>query len=188
MDAKLCAQILGQDFISPEEVESAGFATYSSAQRGQLAAVMPPQETVERMRRDGFGLIPQLTSRDFLKEIPLTEIEHVALPSDHWLAIKKTPVQGSGFLTWCEQLQLLTEEERVPSVLEAAWFLLVFRTVRQQYLWRDVLRTGTQDVSASRSLIPRHFAVRELRGSEVLFSIEDGYAGMGVGISAAWKL
>ncbi len=190
MDTMRRAQtVLGDDFISVEDIMSAGLGVYTLAQVKQLAMTIPSRKVLEELKRNDYGLVPQPTSKDFLKLISLREIEYVALPGGQWLAIKKTPVLGSGFHTWCEQLQLLKGGERVPTILEAAWFLLAFRTVRRQQLFTYLLRTSTQDVSAApHSLGSRHFAVRELRGSETLFSVEDGYAGTGVGLSAAWKL
>lgn len=160
-DYTLAKSILGGDFITAEEIMVARpDVVYSPEQIAQLAATIPSGETLALLKGYGYGLMPQPPQTRSLLEIRASKPDHFSTKTGGWyenqefakknnrlgavwLAVKKTPVNGSTSKIWDEQNKLLTEAEYVPNAAETSWFITIFFDVRGVRLFENVhIRTS----------------------------------------------
>ncbi len=162
-DYSVAQSILGKDFITAEEIMVArSDVVYSPEQIVELAATIPSQETLALLKGYGYGLMPQPPQTLSLLVIRASKPNHFYsktggwyeqqafaiddLTGTGWLAIKKTPVNGSTNKNWGEQNKLLTNAERVPNVAEMSRFITIFFDVRGVRLFENVyVRTSSID-------------------------------------------
>lgn len=157
-------KILGDDFISPQEVASARGLTYSDEQLEHLASTLPSQEILAELRSDGYMLVAgpprEMSLLDIRNHNPQlfysklggwfsTRAEKFAWRDkvgSGWLALRKAPVSGFTRRTWSEQQDLLKDTERVPNIAEAVWGFTTYATVRGTRLVPSVyVRTSSVD-------------------------------------------
>lgn len=140
--------ILGDDFISPQEVAEALGVSYTEAQLASLAATLPAKEVLQWARDNGFAVVtgpPKemnlLHVRDLAPELFYSrfggwyaktheEFARKDVVGTTWLVVRKDPVPNSTLKTWNEQQALLSGNERVPNVAEAVWFFTTYAKVR----------------------------------------------------------
>ncbi len=162
-DYTLARSILGGDFITAEEIMVARpDIVYSAEQVAELVATMPPETTLALLKGYGYGLMPQPPKALSLLDIHRAKPAHFytktggwyeSVPfaqndstGTGWLAIKKTPVNGSTSKDWDEQNKLITSAEYVPNAAEASWFITVFYDVRGVRLFESIyVRTSSID-------------------------------------------
>lgn len=148
--------ILGEDFISPDEVAEARGLTYSPAQLKMLTETMPPLDILFWCKTNGFALVPppptamSLLDVRFLKpslfyrkegEWYIKAQQKFARDNkttDNWLMVKKEPVENSTSRTWDQQRELLSEVEYVPNAAEMSWFITTFYEVRGVRLFERI--------------------------------------------------
>ncbi|MFA5359026.1 MAG: hypothetical protein WC310_04395 [Patescibacteria group bacterium] len=110
-------QILGDDFIAPEEVVAAKVKsiTYTPKQLQRLAKTMPAAKVLQWLKQHNYILLPGKVGDD-------SKVK--------WLALRKDGVPDSRFKTYKEQRRLLLFKERVPSMEEVIWGIGTYFDVR----------------------------------------------------------
>jgi hypothetical protein len=163
-DFTLAREILGLDFLSPEEVATARGLTYSDEQIAEFKRTLPNKETLEWLRRNNYMLVagsPREMSLLDVRElersyfyskeggwyVDQTEAfarnEKVAC---RWYSIRKGVVPSSTSKTWGEQQNLLSDLETAPMVVELVWALTCYKAVWGLYLLGGVYaRTSSVD-------------------------------------------
>ncbi len=172
-DYTLAQSILGEDFITPEEVTRARPGiVYSKKQITTLAQSLPPEGVLKWYKFYGYALMPappRASSMLDVREMKPGHFLHVHRTSGWytnqkfarkdktsfgWLAIKKTPPLNSTNKTWNEQGKILREVERVPNAAEVSWFITTFFAVRGIRLFKDICaRTSSLSSDGVRILI-----------------------------------
>ena len=197
-DYGVARAILGDDFISPEEVAKARGLKYSPKQLRQLAESLPRESVLKELKRDGYALVPRppkvlslLEIRDLKTAIfytptggwysdPREKFATADKTVFGWLAIKKTMVAGSTSKTWNEQNPLLPESDRVPNAAEFAWFLTTYLEVRKNRLFQG-LYARTSSVDADGGHVGLGFDGESL----YVRSCWDGYPYSNLGLASA---
>jgi hypothetical protein len=143
--------ILGDDFISPEEIGTARGLTYTGEQFANFGDTLPAQDVLKWCRDNGMMLVAgppkSMTIIDvrFMKPNQFNEYGGVwyatcsyeFIRSDKvepvWIALRKEPVNSSSNKDWEEQRRLCRLVEptmEVPNVAEVVWCLTAYRAVR----------------------------------------------------------
>jgi hypothetical protein len=155
-DYALVREILGDDFISPEEIAAARGLAYTDDQIAELESALPDRETLEWLRRNDFMLVAG-SPRD-MSLLDIRELERSYFYSKEggwysksketfarndkvtcrWLMLRKGIVPNSTSKTWGEQEKLLSDLEVVPNAAEQVWGMTVYKAVRGVYLLGNV--------------------------------------------------
>ena len=162
-------KILGDDFISPQEVASARGLTYSDEQLEHLARTLPSQDILKQLRAEGYLLVAGppsdmslLDVRDLNPQLFYSKSGGwYAKRSEKfarrdkvgtaWLALRKGPVPDSTRKTWSEQLELVKYTEQIPNVAEAVWGFTTYAEVRGIRLVPNIyVRTSSVDSGGGR--------------------------------------
>lgn len=158
-------EILGDDFISPEDVR----AVYP-LQVSDNMEELPSEDDLRWLKANGYMLLPQphehlsvLDVRNLDNQLFYSKTggwyENHAFSRDDktgsgWLAIRKTPVNGSLNKSWKEQSTLLQAEEYVPNAAELCWALTIYFKVHSVYLFGGVYaRTSSLDSGSYRVFV-----------------------------------
>ncbi|HVY54835.1 MAG TPA: hypothetical protein VHC46_03675 [Thermodesulfobacteriota bacterium] len=201
-DYALAQSILGEDFITPEEVAKARKGiVYTDEQITALAESLPSEEVLTWCKENGYAVIPAPPTA--LSTLDIREIQSAHFysksggwyaedketfaredkTSSGWMAIKKTPVSNSTNKTWKEQTKLLSKVEIVPNAAEMSWFITTYFEVRGVRLFEDVyVRTSSLDSDGLRVRVGRF----DSGGLGVDHWSGDGHDGS-IGVSAARK-
>lgn len=160
-DKSRARTILGNDFISPEEVAGARDASYSADQLQQLADTLPNEEQFRWLKDNNYALVAGppcamslLDVRSYEQSLfciktggwyaenqPFAVNEKVGCK---WLAICKTEIPNSLNKKWDAQRKLLSKDEQVPNAAEMSWFITTYYEVRGAYLLKGVyVRTSS---------------------------------------------
>ena len=163
-DYTLAKQILGDDFITPEEIAKARGVVYSSEHIESLANSIPPEDTLRWCRDNGYAIMTApptamslLDVRSFQnahfysKEGGWYEKDAEKFSRDDkttfgWLTIRKDIVPKSTSKNWNEQQKLISGVERVPNAAEMSWFITTYFEVRGVRLFERIyVRTSSLD-------------------------------------------
>jgi len=161
--------ILGNDFITPEEIAVARKLTYGDDLFRHFAETLPSEEVFQWLRDNGFVLIAGTPSPMSLLEVRnlnaqlfyTTEGGWYAEPKQkfsrddkviaEWLMLRKGIVSNSTGKTWDEQQGLLTEAEYVPNAPETTWGETTYKEVRNAWLFPNIYaRTSSVDSDGNR--------------------------------------
>lgn len=163
---ELARLILGDDYITPEEVATAYGFSYSDEQLEHFADTLPDTQTILWLRANGYMLIAGPPTEMNLREV--RELENKLFYSKtegwyaengqtfsredkvvagEWLAIRKEAVPNSFSKTWNEQQDLITEDEHVPNAPTVSYAVTAYYKVRGIYLLRGKY-VRTSSVSA----------------------------------------
>ncbi len=152
--------ILGDDFISPEEVAEARGVSYTAEQLKQLADTLPSAEMLQWCKDNDYAVVAGSATKMSLLDVrsaksslfysktegwyanqPFAANEKVVC---RWLAIRKTEVHNSLSKKWDAQQKLLSDMEQVPNAAEMSWFITTYYEVRGVYLFEGVyVRTSS---------------------------------------------
>jgi hypothetical protein len=154
--------ILGDDFISPQEVDEARGTSYTEAQLASLASTLPSKEVLQWARDNGFAVVAGPPSEMSILDVHELSTDLFYSKNDPWFAnkrqkfarsdtvgttwlvIRKDPVPNSTRKTWSEQQELLSEVEYTLNVAEAVWFFTTYAVVRGVRLVSNVyVRTSS---------------------------------------------
>jgi len=168
-DYTLAREILGDDFISPEEIAEARGLTYTDEQIEELGSSLPSQEVLEWCRDNDYILVagpPKAMSLLDIRELERSHFyskqggwysnEDEAFARNdkaetRWLVIRKTPVPNSTRKNWEEQQALLSDVEITPNIAELVWTLTTYKAVRDTYLLPSLYaRTSSVDSDGNR--------------------------------------
>jgi len=156
--------ILGDDFVSPEEVAEVYGWEYSEQQRVNLTDALPEFEALLRLRLKGcivvatppveytlmelreldHSIISRKSSRWFIEENQRFSREDT-LKAASWLVFRKEPLPNPRRAWWDE---LTDEDVSVPNAPEAAYGGATYNKVRKGKL-REAAYTATSSVAAN---------------------------------------
>ena len=137
----LARLILGDDLITPEDIESATGIRYTDEQKAHAAETMPTDlETLQAIKADGMAMVfgpsedmSLLEVRDLDNQLFCLEKDGWYAESKHsfsrtdkvrggqWLIIRKTPVDESTSKNWSEQSAMIKLGDRVPNAAEMSY-------------------------------------------------------------------
>ncbi len=140
--------ILGEDFITPEEISKARILIYSDALLNRLHESLPSKEIIQQCLEHGFVLVAgppatfsllsireinphlffSMTGGWFADERHKFAYEDMVLP--RWLILRKNYIPGSTNKVWSEQKKLVPGAEYIPNVSEVAWGLTSYKIIR----------------------------------------------------------
>lgn len=168
----LARMILGDDFISPQEVAAAYGFSYSEDQLAHFANTLPDFETLMWLRTNGYMLVAvpafdqnllgvhALDRSLFYRKNDgdgwFEDEKHTFSRTDmirgrQWLMLRKGDVPNSRSKNWNEQSKLVASPERVPNVAEVCYGVTVYRKVRGIYLLPNFyVRTSSVDADGYR--------------------------------------
>lgn len=168
-DFALAREILGQDFISPEEIAAARGLTYSTEQIAELERTLPNRETLEWLKRNDYYLVAGSPREMSLLDVRGLERSYFYSKTDGWYAneseafarnekvtcrwymLRKGIVPNSTRKTWSEQKDLLSDLETAPMAVEKIWGMTVYKAVRGIYLLGSIYgRTSSVDSDGNR--------------------------------------
>lgn len=152
---ELATLILGDDFISPEEVTNAYGVSYTEDQLKHFGDTLPDEKTIQWYRTNGYLLVATppsdlniLQVRDLDNQLFYSKTEDWyakdkekfaqtdVVKAGEWLAIRKDEVPYSFSKTWKEQQDLITEVEHIPNAPEVSYAVTAYFKVRGVYLLR----------------------------------------------------
>ena len=160
---ELACLILGDDYITTEEVATAYGVSYTDEQLEHFADSLPDTQTILWLRANGYMLIAgpptemnllevrELDNKLFYSktegwwsESNQTFSREDKVACGEWLAIRKDEVPNSFSKTWKEQQDLLSEVEHVPNAPEVSYAVTAYFKVRGIYLLRGkYIRTSS---------------------------------------------
>lgn len=167
-DYELARTILGNDFISPEEVaKSRKGVAYTDDQLSQFSDTVPSQEVLEWCRDNGYMVVAGpnrpmslLEVRGLKKGYFYTKTggwyaEQAFAQNDkaetRWIMLRKEPISQSTSKNWNEQQALLSDDEVTPNVAEVAWCVTTYKAVKNIYLLPNIyVRTSSLDSDGCR--------------------------------------
>jgi hypothetical protein len=168
---EIVRSMMGDDFISPEEVMLARGMVYTPEQFSMFDNTVPKLEVLRWCRDNDFILMPGpnvplsllgirdrepeyfsrrfFYTRDWSPDVaPFAHDERVGVG---WIALRREPIPGSAYSGWDDQLSLLSAGESVPNIAEVAWCMTTHRAVRDTRLFPNVfVRTRSQYADGSR--------------------------------------
>ncbi len=152
---ELAILILGDDFISPEEVTTTYGISYTEDQLKNLGETLPDEKTLQWYRSHGYMLVAGpptemnlLQIRDLDNQLFYSKTEgwyskdrekfarNDKVSAGKWLAIRKEAVPNSFSKNWSEQQELITENEYVPNASEVSYAVITYFKVRNIYLFK----------------------------------------------------
>jgi len=169
----LAMLILGDDFISPEDVANVYESHYSDEQMTAFADTLPDEKTLQWLRTNGYmllatppsemnllqvrGLDNQLfysKSEGWYAESQQTFSREDVVKAGEWLMVRKEQYFNSRSKNWDEQQKLLTEVEHVPNAPEVSYAVTAYYKVRGVYLLKGVyVRTSSVDADGYRVFV-----------------------------------
>ncbi|KKT32630.1 MAG: hypothetical protein UW19_C0018G0052 [Candidatus Moranbacteria bacterium GW2011_GWF2_44_10] len=157
--------ILGQDFITPEEIAIARKLTYGDDVLQYFTETLPSEEVLQWLRDNGFVLIAGPPSPMSLLEVRDLNAQLLYTKSggwyaeakqkfsrddkvvSEWLMLRKGVVPKSTSKTWDEQQKLLSEAECVPNAPETTWGETTYKKVRNTWLFSNIYARTSSVVS-----------------------------------------
>lgn len=161
---ELAKNILGRDFISPEEIAAARGLAYTDEQLATFGNTLPTQEVLEWCRNNGMMLVAGPPKSMSLLDVRAVKVGYfyskeggwyaeskqkfarIDKVETVWIALRKEPVVGSPNRNWAEQSALVSGPMSVPNAAEAAWGLTTYKAARDEYLLSGLyVRTSSFD-------------------------------------------
>ncbi|MBL7045009.1 MAG: hypothetical protein ISR98_00195 [Parcubacteria group bacterium] len=196
---ELARLILGDDYITPEEMAEAYSFNYTEEQLEHFENTLPDMEKLLQHRQDDSILYPQPSVEQCLVELVVmndfqlegrwfNEQKQKFAHEDKtsaggWLSLRKNGYPGSFNETWQTQKELLSEDERVPNVAEAYCGFSAYHKIRGVWLLKNkYLRTLSVSAGGRRVDVGGFGGVGLSVGG-----YWDGSRGGGLGVSSARK-
>ena len=163
---ELARLILGDDYITAEEVAKVYNFSYSDEQLQHLEETLPDMETILWLRANEYLLIAGpstdlniLQVRDLDNKLFSSKdggwysndkekfAKDDKVKAGEWLAIRKEAVPNSFSKTWEEQQKLITDTKHVPNASEVSYVITTYFKVREVRLFENkYVRTSSVDV------------------------------------------
>ncbi len=170
---ELARLILGDDYLSPEDVAKAYGWSYNDEQLANFANTLPDFEELMWLRSNGYMLVATLPTdcnllqvRDLDNQLFYSKSEGWYAESKHtfsredvvkageWLMVRKEPYPNSRSKNWGEQRSLLSEVEHVPNAPEVGYAVTAYYKVCGVYLLKGVyVRTFSVDADGNRVIV-----------------------------------
>jgi len=145
--------ILGEDFISPEDViNSRKGISYTEEQLVKFSETVPAQEILEWCRDNNYMLIVGPSCSIYNNGVFYVDKDkfNTEKVETKWYMVCKNLVSSSVYTNWEEQQKLLSEFEMVLNAVEFLWAITVYKVVRGIYLFRGVsVRTSSLDLDGN---------------------------------------
>lgn len=198
---ELARLILGDDLITPEDIEAKTGIRYTDEQKAHAIETMPTDlETLQKIKADGMMMVfgpsedlSLLEVRDLDNQLFYSkkdgwyakDKEKFArtdkVRAGEWLIIRKTPVDGSTSKNWSEQSAMAKSGDRVPNAAEMSYAVTMYYKVRNVYLLKDIyVRTSSVDAGGRRVFVG-HFGSGGLR----VVHFWDGHRRSDLGVASA---
>ncbi len=160
---ELVRNILGEDFISPEDVmHSCKEITYSNEQLAHFSKTVPTQEILQWCRDNNFILIAgpnrpislievrEINNKYFRRKEKAwytnQKFSNEENVEPKWYMIRKYAAPYSTFKNWKEQELLISNDKFVPNAPEFVWAITIYRDLRGIYLFNEIsIRTSSLD-------------------------------------------
>jgi len=166
---QLARLILGDDYITPEEVANTYGVSYTDEQLEHFIYTLPDTQTILWLRANGYILIAgpptelnllevrELDNKLFYSKTEgwyAKDKEKFAkddkISDGEWLALRKEAVPNSFSKKWNEQQELITKVERVPNATEVSYAITAYYKVRGIYLLSEkYVRTSSIDAGGN---------------------------------------
>lgn len=191
--------ILGNDFITPEEISSVFGFIYTKKQLVHFEETLPSENTLRWAKENGYAVIagpptpmnilvihafrPKLFTVSWSQEEAWYYDESFAKNDQvttNWLIIKKEPLPNSVSKYWVDQISLLLNDEYVPNIAEASWSMVIFYEVRKMRLFERVYVRTASLVSNGNHVIVGFFGGQGM----VIHSYWDLYHTNSIGLTA----
>jgi len=170
--------ILGDDFISPEDVTACFGLSYTEEQIAELERTLPARGALERGKERGYMLFvgPPCEKSIFhirdmdhghlfggegrwhsMRNEGFVRAEKVGC---RWYMVQKDVVPDSQSASWNSQLSLLQDGETPPTAVELVWGMVCYMKVRGVHLLRDsFVRTSSIYWNGLRVMVGCSFGV-----------------------------
>lgn len=164
---RLALSIMGNDIVFPHEITDERGLSYTDDQLKLLSVTMPAVEVMDELKKDGFAQMPlppePLSLLDLLNERPeYFYSAHTKTPAWYadpeqafahnektgfgWMVVKKAPIVSTSS-NWDRQNKVISgglDEGHMPNAAEMAWFISMFKEVRNIWLFPDIyVRTSS---------------------------------------------
>jgi hypothetical protein len=164
-------EILGRDFIPPEEFSKQGGLPYTAKQRLAFRLTLPPRDVLQWCHENDYVVVAGPNRPMSLLEVegsfssyfydisrvppgswvhenwlhsPDEKVVQNEKVETVWILVRKTAVPGSENQTWQDQVKLLSSVERVPRAVEVSWAVMVYKFVHDENLFeKGFVRTST---------------------------------------------
>lgn len=203
----LARSILGDDFISAHEIETARGLVYTDDQLTELVNKIPERHILEQLRDSDMMLVagpptamslidvravhaelffaegPDRNDKAWYDESKQKFAKADKVEALCWIALRKEPVGHSLSKKWSEQQALVKKPMIIPNVAEVVWALTTYKAVRDVSLLEDLyIRTSSVDVNGD------HVSVGgfDSTGLDVTY-FWDGNCKSSLGVSASQK-
>ena len=171
-DYTLARTILGNDFISADEIAAKRGISYTEDQLIDLSKKLPDQATLEAIRDAGMMLVAGPPTAMSLIDVRALNPDYFYSKGPdkddegwyddasekfargdkvevlYWIALRKEPVEGSLSKNWEEQQALVAEPFYVPNSAEVTWSLTTYKAVHDVYLLEDDIYVRTSSVDS----------------------------------------
>jgi len=158
--------VLGEDFISPEEMVQTrrlGRLVYSEEVLAKFHSATLFPETFLWCRDNGMGLVAgppipmsvfgmrargigYFSYQDFVNAWDCEKFAHSDKVEPVWIAIHKEPIADSFREIWASQRGMVSDPLAIPNVAEVAWGLIAYKAVRNICLLpHEHVRTSSVD-------------------------------------------
>ena len=160
-------EILGKDFISPEEVWEGRDLPYSDEQKERFHDSVPVDWILNQCQSNGFILLPgppksmtlldiqALDNRYFDSKYDWYTHSDVRFSHDEtvepvWMAVRKDVLENSTHKQWSEQQKLVSLIEYVPNAAQTTWALTTYKVVRDVNLLENIyVRTASHTLDGN---------------------------------------
>jgi hypothetical protein len=197
---ELARLILGDDYITAEEVAKVYNFSYSDEQLQHLEETLPDMKTILWLRANEYILIAGpptelnlLQVRELDNKLFYSKTEgwysndkekfarNDTTKAGEWLAIRKEAVPNSFSKTWKEQQELITDVEHVPNSSEVSYIITTYFKVREVRLFENkYVRTSSVDVDGD------HVYVRDFdEDGLVVNRYRDDYRSDSIGVASS---
>lgn len=195
--------ILGNDFISPEEMSAAYDIIYTEDQLKNFGDTLPDKKTLRWYLAHNYMLVAgppmelnllqvrkldnnlfDLKTKGWYAESDQKFAQNNKVTAGEWLAIRKGAAPNSFSKTWSRQQHLITEDEYVPNIPTVSYAVTAYFKVRGIYLLCDkYVRTSSISADFNPVIVGR-FGEDGLR----VYDCWEGEHSGGIGVASARKL
>lgn len=187
-------RIMGEDIVFPGEISLKRGVAYNRAQLRYLLNTLPAAHELNWCQKRGcvviasppepmslidiYSLEPKLFHR---KGCYSQDFSRAQKTVPGWIAIKKTPIEGSTNRKWQDQQKRLLGSERVPNTAEASWLITTFLKVRGVRLFETIFVRTSSFLSPHGRVCVGEFDTGGLR----IFGFKDDLSDPRLGLLAA---
>lgn len=151
---EIARKILGNNIVFPDEITKARGLFYTDSDIQHFEDTVPSEKTLKWCIRHHYAVVAGPPKPMGLLELRLFDpdtfyvetggwYEDYTFSSDdkvgcQWLGIRKKIIPDSTNKNWNEQLQLLSNDEKVPNAAELSWFITTLYKVRRVKFFKNV--------------------------------------------------